>query len=156
MVGLRSVILSIPSHACVPPAERAPSQPSPTLTDVTESFQEPTPYFEGNGIDEDIATEILNERLAGVFAEVQKLPGCSGVVVVRLNVTSPGGEVDTIDVLSCTLQTTDAGVDRYEVVDAVLEAIEAAFEGPGVFADAVKEMGQGQKPSGIALPFVFN
>ncbi len=85
---------------------------------------------------------------------MQQLPGCTGVVVVRLNVC-PDGRVDTIDVLSCTLQTIDDGVDRYEVVDAVLEAIEATFEG-AVFAEAVVTETVGQKPTGITLPFIFD
>ncbi len=92
--------------------------------------------------------------MAGVFEEIQKLPSCNGVVVVRLDV-GPDGQVKTIDVLSCTLQTIDVGVDRYEVVDAVLEAIEAKFEGP-VFAGAVFPETVSQEPTGITLPFIFD
>lgn len=159
---VRDFVLSSSSSFRLPSVFLPSSLPSlsglPRADTRCHSIQEPTPYFEGDGvIDEDIAAGILNERLAGVLSDVQNLP-CCGVVVVRLNVTSPDGRVDTIEVLSCTLQTIDAGMDRYEAVDAVLEAIDAAFQGP-VFAEAVTSAGDGvsvDKPSGIALPLIFD
>ena len=78
---------------------------------------------------------------------MQQLPPCCGIVVVRLNVNA-GGSVGSIDVLSCTLQALQSGVDRFEVVDGVLEAIDLAFEG-APFAEA-------GGPGEIVLPFVFD
>jgi hypothetical protein len=118
-------------------------------------YTEPTPHFEGD-IDELIATEILNVVLEGLFGELQNLPPATGAVIAKLHIDADGS-VTQIEVLSCTLRV-DASVDRWGMIDEVLELIDEAFGARGVFGEAVAEGGGGGGGRGdraIVLPLLF-
>lgn len=110
-------------------------------------FTEPSPYFDGD-IQEDIATDVINSTLSGIFEEIQnRLPPATGTLIARLTVNRVG-TVETIDILSCTLRV-DPGLNRWDVIDGVLELLEKGFEGDEVFGKACNSL------STIVLPLLF-
>ena len=92
--------------------------------------------------------------LEGLFGELQNLPPATGAVIAKLHIDADGS-VTQIEVLSCTLRV-DASVDRWGMIDEVLELIDEAFGARGVFGEAVFEGGgRGRGDRAIGLPLIF-
>jgi hypothetical protein len=118
-------------------------------------FTEPSPFFEGD-IDHDIASEILNDVCSELYSELSSLPRASGVLIPCLTINA-AGDVECIDILSCTLQFPDPTVDRFACVDAILEQIEAAFDARALFLPALPAISRSEGDARtITLPFVFD
>ena len=112
-------------------------------------FTEPVAYFEGD-IQEEIATDIVNAALGPLYQELTKLPEASGILNVCL-VMDACGAIDTMTILTNTLQFTQQDIDRYEAIDCIIETIYDSLCTVS-FAPAIT----GSSPVSMYLPFIFD
>ena len=113
-------------------------------------FTEPTAYFEGS-IDDEKATDILNESLEELYQDLGVLAPANGLITLRIHV-SQVGNVDDIQILSNTLIIRPQALeDEQEALSCILACIEDHVSGLN-FSSCIR----GSADAQITLPFIFD
>jgi len=115
-------------------------------------FTEPTAFFQGD-IDEEGATDVLNQGLPSLYEELGKLPAACGTVTLRLVINSTNQSIEDVRMLTNTLKIrpqslSDPSSGLKSILECIYRHVSALrFDRPGLV---------GQGGASITLPFIFD